>query len=220
MTLHIEDLHQIARIEKDINEGFRHRIHVCVAAGCLSCGSATVKEALEREVTRRGLANWCKVKGVGCLGLCTAGPLIALDPGGTYYQGVTVADVPEILDSLEASPVSRLVCPHDAAFFTRQHRLVLENCGVIDPERIEEYIAAGGYEGLHLAVTRMTPQEVIDQVTESGLRGRGGAGFPTGLKWRTVSKTVDPVKFIICNADEGDPGASWIVASSKAIPTG
>jgi len=207
MTLHIEDLHQIARIEKDRDEGFRHRIHVCVAAGCLSCGSATVKEALEREVAHRGLANWCRVKGVGCLGLCTAGPLIALDPDGTYYQGVAVADVPEILDSLAGSPVSRLVCPSDTAFFTRQHRLVLENCGVIDPERIEEYIAAGGYEGLHLAVTRMTPQEVIDQVTQSGLRGRGGAGFPTGLKWRTVSKTVDSVKFVICNADEGDPGA-------------
>ena len=207
MTLNIEDLRQIAKIEKDLLDGFHHHIHVCVAAGCLSCGSATVKEALEKEVTRRGLGNWCKVKGVGCLGLCTAGPLISLDLGGTYYKGVTVDDAPDIIEALGGNPVNRLVCPADTAFFKRQHRLVLENCGVIDPERIEEYIAADGYEGLHLAVTRMTPQEVIDQVTESGLRGRGGAGFPTGLKWRTVSKTVDAVKFVICNGDEGDPGA-------------
>ena len=207
MTLNIEDLHQIAKIEKDRIEGFQHRIDVCVAAGCLSCGSGIVKESLEKEVSRRGIDNWCKVRGVGCLGLCKAGPLIAMETGGTYYQGVSVADVSDILDSLGGSPVSRLVCPSDTPFFRRQSRLVLENCGRIDPERIEEYIAEGGYEGLYLALTEMTRQEVIDQVTTSGLRGRGGAGFSTGLKWRTVSKTADGVKFVICNADEGDPGA-------------
>ena len=207
MTLNIEDLHQIAKIEKDKQEGFQHRINVCVAAGCLSCGSGAVKDALVREVGRRGLDNWCQVKGVGCLGLCTAGPLIALESGGNFYQGVGVGDVADIVEALGGSPLDRLLCPDDSAFFKRQLRIVSENCGVIDPERIEEYIGESGYEGLYLALTQMNRQEVLGQVTESGLRGRGGAGFPTGLKWTTVAKTVDSTKFVICNADEGDPGA-------------
>ena len=207
MTLNIEDLHQIAKIEKDTQQGFQHRIHVCVAAGCLSCGSGAVKDALAREVLKRGLENWCQIKGVGCLGLCSVGPLIAMEVGGQFYQGVTVADVADIIDALGGSPVGRLRCPGDSAFFKRQLRIVSENCGRIDPERIEEYIAESGYEGLYLALTQMSRQEVLAQVVESGLRGRGGAGFPTGLKWTTVAKTVDSTKFVICNADEGDPGA-------------
>jgi len=207
MTLNIEDLHQIAKIEKDIQQGFQHRIHVCVAAGCLSCGSGALKDALAREVGKRGLDNWCHVKGVGCLGLCTAGPLIAMEVGGQFYQGVKVGDVADIVEALGGSPISRLLCPDDAPFFKRQMRIVSENCGRIDPERIEEYITENGYEGLYLALTQMTRQEVLGQVVESGLRGRGGAGFPTGLKWTTVAKTVDSTKFVICNADEGDPGA-------------
>jgi bidirectional [NiFe] hydrogenase diaphorase subunit len=207
MTLNLEDLRQIAKIENDKRSGFQHRIHVCVAAGCLSCGSGVLKEALEKEVGRRGLDNYCQVKGVGCLGLCTAGPLVALEIGGTYYQGVHVADISDILEALGGNPVNRLVCSGDAAFFERQLRIVTENCGRIDPERIEEYIAENGYEGLYLALTQMTRQEVLEQVNVSGLRGRGGAGFPTGLKWTTVSKAIDGTKFVICNADEGDPGA-------------
>jgi bidirectional [NiFe] hydrogenase diaphorase subunit len=207
MTLNIEDLHQIAKIERDKLDGYRHRIHVCVAAGCLSCGSGVLKDALEKEVGRRGLDNWCKVKGVGCLGLCTAGPLVAMEIGGIYYQGVKVSDVTDILESLGDGPVEHLLCPGDKAFFRRQSRIVTENCGRIDPERIEEYIGENGYEGLYLALTQMSRQEVIEQVSLSGLRGRGGAGFPTGLKWTTVAKTSDSTKFVICNADEGDPGA-------------
>ena len=207
MTLNIEDLHQIATIEKSKQEGFQHRIHVCVAAGCLSCGSSVLLEALEKEITRRGLDNWCKAKGVGCLGLCAEGPLVSLETSGTYYQGVQVSDVSDILDALSGSPVDHLLCPSDTAFFQRQVRIVTENCGRIDPERIEEYIAEGGYEGLYCALTQMSPQEVIEQVTLSGLRGRGGAGYPTGLKWTTMSKAASSTKFIICNADEGDPGA-------------
>jgi bidirectional [NiFe] hydrogenase diaphorase subunit len=207
MTLNIEDLHQIAKIEKDTQQGFQHRIHVCVAAGCMSCGSGAVKDALAREVGKRGLDNWCQVKGVGCLGLCTAGPLIAMEVGGQFYQGVKVTDVADIVEALGGSPISRLLYPDDAPFFKRQLRIVSTNCGRIDPERIEEYIAENGYEGLYLAITQMTRQEVLGEVVESGLRGRGGAGFPTGLKWTTVAKTVDSTKFVICNADEGDPGA-------------
>jgi bidirectional [NiFe] hydrogenase diaphorase subunit len=207
MTLNSEDLHQIAKIEKDKQDGFQHRIHVCVAAGCLSCGSGVLMDALGKEVNRRGLDNWCQIKGVGCLGLCAEGPLISLATSGTYYQGVKVSDVSDILDALSGNPVGRLLCPADTAFFNRQVRIVTENCGRIDPERIEEYIAESGYEGLHHALTQMTPPEVIEQVAQSGLRGRGGAGYPTGLKWTTVSKAAGSTKFIICNADEGDPGA-------------
>lgn len=207
MTLSLEDLENIAKIEKEKQEGFTHQIHVCVAAGCLSCQSEVVKDALVKEVNRRGLENWVDVKGVGCLGLCAAGPLIAVEPQGTYYQGVTVADVSEILDSLGGPPLSRLDATGMSPFFQRQHKIVLENCGNIDPERIEDYIAADGYQALYDTLRLMTPSEVIEQIVISGLRGRGGAGFPTGLKWTTVSKAVSNTKFVICNADEGDPGA-------------
>ncbi len=123
------------------------------------------------------------------------------------YKNVAAPDAAEILDSLEGPPVSRLHCPTDVPFFQRQKKIVLENSGVIDPERIEEYIAAEGYQALIQALTEMTPREVIEQVMKSGLRGRGGAGYPTGLKWSTVAKSVGTQKFVICNADEGDPGA-------------
>lgn len=207
MTLTLEELQQIARIEQDRQEGFQHRIHVCVAAGCLSCQSNLVKEALEKEVSRRGLENWVAVKGVGCLGLCTAGPLIAIEPAGTLYQGVSVSDVGPIIEALGGTAVEGLECSSKLPFFTKQQKIVLENCGKIDPERIEDYIAAGGYEALYSALREMTPREVIAQITQSGLRGRGGAGYPTGLKWTTVSKATGNIKVVICNADEGDPGA-------------
>src|SRR5271157_2367200 len=205
MTL--EELQEIAKIEKERQEGFQHRINVCVAAGCLSCQSASVKEALEQEVNRRGLDNSCEVKGVGCLGLCTAGPLISVEPAGTYYREVTVSDASEIVEALGGSPVPRLDISGQLPFFQRQQKIVLENCGKIDPERIEDYIAESGYEGLYNALRTMTPTEVVDQVVRSGLRGRGGAGFPTGLKWTAVSKAASSTKFVVCNADEGDPGA-------------
>jgi len=205
MTL--EELQEIAKIEKEKQEGFQHRINVCVAAGCLSCQSDLVKDALEKEVSRRGLESWCEVKGVGCLGLCTAGPLIAIEPEGPLYQGVQVSDAGEILDALGGSPISRLDCSGHMPFFKRQQKIVLENCGKIDPERIEDYIAEGGYEALYNALRMMTPTGVIEQMVRSGLRGRGGAGFPTGLKWTAVSKAASSTKFVICNADEGDPGA-------------
>jgi len=207
MTLTLEDLQGIAKIEQDRREGFKHRIHICVAAGCLSCQSDLLKQAFEKEVGLRGLENWVEVKGVGCLGLCAAGPLIAVEPQGVYYRAVQVSDVSEILESLGGSPVARLDGSGQLPFFKRQERIVLENCGRIDPERIEDYIAEGGYEGLYQALRSASPAEIIQEVVASGLRGRGGAGFPTGLKWTTVSKATSSTKFIVCNADEGDPGA-------------
>ena len=201
-----DELKQIADTERESLGCFRHRVNVCVAAGCLSCQSEAVKEALQQDVSRRGWGERCQVKGTGCMGLCADGPLVSAG-SERLYKGVAAADAAEILDSLEGPAVSRLRCPTDVPFFQRQQKIVLENSGVIDPERIEEYIAAEGYQALIRALTEMTPRDVIEQVMKSGLRGRGGAGYPTGLKWSTVAKSVGTQKFVICNADEGDPGA-------------
>ncbi|CAG36938.1 NuoF family protein [Desulfotalea psychrophila] len=207
MTLTLEDLNHIAAIEKEHQHSFQHQLNICVAAGCLSCGSGELKTALQEEVARRGLDKQVCVKGVGCLGLCSAGPLVALASKNVLYQGCGPADVETILDALGGAPAKHLLCSSDIPFFNKQRKVVLEYCGKIDPERIEEYIAVGGYQSLYTALRQMTPKEVIDEVTASGLRGRGGAGYPTGLKWSTVSKAINAVKYVVCNADEGDPGA-------------
>jgi bidirectional [NiFe] hydrogenase diaphorase subunit len=201
-----EELEQIASTELEEQAAIPHTVNVCVAAGCLSCQSQAVKDALDKEISRRGPEAHCKVKGVGCMGLCAEGPLVSTSDG-TLYKHVTGADAAAVLDGLEQGPVTRLLCPTDVPFFQRQQKIVLENSGVIDPERIEEYIAASGYRALIHTLTEMTPLEVIGEVVKSGLRGRGGAGYPTGLKWGTVAKAVGTQKFVICNADEGDPGA-------------
>jgi len=201
-----DELEEIAESERASQSRFTQRINVCVAAGCLSCQSQSVKDALDQEVEKRGKKDHCPVKGVGCMGLCSEGPLVSTS-SGVLYKKVEAGDGAAIIDSLEGSPVSRLVCATDVPFFQLQKKIVLENSGVIDPDRIEDYIATGGYSALIKALTEMTSREVIDQVTKSGLRGRGGAGYPTGLKWSTVSKSVGTSKYVICNADEGDPGA-------------
>ena len=201
-----EELEQIAHTEREAQAAVPQTVNVCAAAGCLSCQSQSVKDALAKEVTSRAWEGRCKIKAVGCMGLCAEGPLVSTG-NGTLYQQVTAADAAALLDSLEHESVERLLCPTDVPFFQRQKKIVLENSGVIDPERIEEYIAASGYQALIQALTEMTPAEIIAEVVKSGLRGRGGAGYPTGLKWSTVSKAVGTQKFVICNADEGDPGA-------------
>jgi bidirectional [NiFe] hydrogenase diaphorase subunit len=204
----VDELEQIAETEKESCRKCPNHLHVCVAAGCISSQSQQVKEALEAEIKAKGLEGQCHVKGVGCMGLCAAGPLVSLPAKNVMYQGVKPQDAADIIDGVKADkPVKRLDCPTDVPFFTRQKKIVLENCGAIDPERIEEYIAADGYAALHKALTGMTRPEVIEQVSRSGLRGRGGAGFPTGLKWSMVAKANAPTKYVICNADEGDPGA-------------
>ena len=207
MTLTIENLQEIAKTENDAVESYPYRINVCVAAGCLSCGSDAVKASLEEEIRRQGKEKACRVRAVGCLGLCAVGPLIDISPLNVAYQGVQPSDAPDIIGSLTGAPVSRLLLPTDQPFFSRQKKIVLENCGIVEPERIESYIAAGGYEALYQALRQMSPRQVIDEVTASGLRGRGGAGFPTGLKWTTVHKSQQADKYVVCNADEGDPGA-------------
>lgn len=208
--MNIDELQKIAQQEEATKEGFEHTIKVCVAASCLSSHSDEVKAALDREVHARGLENCCKVKGVGCMGLCAAGPLVAADDSKKMFQNATGADAPAIIDAVvdnKPTPAAIELDPQ-IPFFTNQQKIVLENSGEIDPERIEDYVSRGGYEALFTAITRMKPLQVIDQVTRSGLRGRGGAGFPTGLKWTTVAKAhAKRTKYVICNADEGDPGA-------------
>ena len=201
-----EELEQIAEDERASQGEFPHRVNVCVAAGCISCQSLGVKEAIDKEIASRGWQRKCQSKGVGCMGLCAEGPLVSTATG-TLYQHVTPADAGEILDGLDTQPLDRLICRTDVPFFQRQKKIVLENSGVVDPERIEEYVGASGYGALMRVLTDMTPSEVIQEVTKSGLRGRGGAGYPTGLKWSTVAKAVGKQKYVICNADEGDPGA-------------
>ena len=209
----LEELQEIARAEKERQQGFSRRIHVCTAAACLSQRSDQVKAGLEAKVKEAGLEKSCLVKGVGCMGLCAAGPLVSVEPNGVLYQSVRPleegADIPDIVSSLSTGPVSRLQLSTEIPFFKSQQKIVLENSGVIDPERIEDYIGSSGYEALLKAITSMSPAEVIDQVSKSGLRGRGGAGYPTGLKWSTVAKARanSGIKYVICNADEGDPGA-------------
>ncbi len=194
----------------NVADGNEYSINVCVAAGCLSSGSDKIKQSLEQEVHEHGLDHKCKVKGVGCLGPCSQGPLVAIEKQNVIYKQVAQTDAKEIIESLERKPVERLKCDTDSPFFKRQTKIVLENSGVIDPEKIEDYLAVDGYSGLTKALTEMSPTEVIDQISKSGLRGRGGAGYPTGLKWSTVAKAKpqsDGKKYVICNADEGDPGA-------------
>ncbi|MFB3827693.1 MAG: NADH-quinone oxidoreductase subunit NuoF [Bryobacteraceae bacterium] len=203
----VEELQKIAAAEVEQRRKYHHEVRVCIAAGCLSCGADTVKEALRKEILESGMQNSCAVKGVGCMGLCSAGPLVMVEPDGIIYSGVTSDDIPEIVSSLDTGGAAARSIPAQTPFFARQKKIVLENSGKIDPERIEDYIAQDGYQALVTALTEMTPKEVIGQVLKSGLRGRGGAGYPTGLKWTTVAKAGEDRKYVICNADEGDPGA-------------
>ena len=202
-----EELHQIAQSEKEKQSKFEYCLRVCTAAGCLSAQSDKVLQALKDEVTKQNLQEKCQVKGVGCMGPCAAGPLVYVEPGQIMYATVKPEDAGEIVKSLGKAPIDRLNYSLETPFFKRQHKIVLENSGTIDPEVIEDYILAGGYSALFTVLANMSETQVIDEVVRSGLRGRGGAGYPTGLKWSTVAKTQEQKKYVICNADEGDPGA-------------
>ena len=201
------------------------RAHVlcCGGTGCTSSGSQKIQDAFVREIEKQGLAEEVKVVQTGCFGLCALGPVVILYPDGTFYSRVEEADVAEIVSEhlLKGRPVERLVYNekdettgavteslNDTTFYKSQYRLALRNCGVINPENIEEYIAMDGYAALGKVLTEMTPDEVIQTILDSGLRGRGGGGFPTGLKWKFASSNRGNVKkYVACNADEGDPGA-------------
>lgn len=220
--MNVDDLAELAQSYRDADPSVRHEIRVCMAASCQSSGAAAVFDALGRVDGER--AAGCKVKGVGCMGLCSAGPLVAVadrgaDPASSVlYRDVTPDDAADIVASAGAEPLARLRCSTEQPFFARQQRIVLENSGVVDPESLRGYVALGGYSALVRALSEMTPAEVVQQVVESGLRGRGGAGYPTGLKWSTVAKVPGAQKYVICNADEGDPGAFMDRAMLESDP--
>ena len=202
-----EDLELLAEEIQEKDSANDHSIRVCMAAGCLSHKSDELKDSLAAALEDRENGRKCQVKGVGCMGLCAAGPLVSVEPDGILYQKAKTEDAADIAASIGNKPVQRLQIDATQPFFARQEKIVLENCGVVDPEKIDDYIAVGGYQALAKALTEMDPNEVINEVVTSGLRGRGGGGYPTGLKWITVSKAISDQKYVICNADEGDPGA-------------
>jgi bidirectional [NiFe] hydrogenase diaphorase subunit len=194
--------------ESEENAKYRYRLGVCNVTGCISSRSNELVAELQAEVKNRGLENEIQIKRVGCMGLCAAGPIVSVEPEGLFYGEMTPEDAVSVIDSLGKEPLrEKMIDTANEPFFARQEKNALENSGVIDPERIEDYIVTGGYSTLIRAITEMTPTDVIQEVMTSGLRGRGGGGYPTGLKWSTVAKVDNDLKYVVCNADEGDPGA-------------
>lgn len=199
---------------------YRSHVLVCGGTGCTSSGSQEIIRVLQEEIDKNGLKEEVCVVKTGCHGLCALGPIMIVYPEATFYSMVKVEDVPEIVSEhlLKGRIVQRLVYDEtvtssgikslsDTDFYKKQHRITLRNCGVINPENIDEYIGTRGYEALGKVLTTMTPDDVIQVITDSGLRGRGGGGFPTGLKWKFAKASVNEQKYVCCNADEGDPGA-------------
>ena len=198
---------------------YRSHVLVCAGTGCTSSGSAVLFDEFEQRLKDAGIENEVKVVKTGCFGLCAEGPIVVVYPEGAMYCRVTKTDVQEIVEEhlVKGRIVKRLLEPtektveetdvQESEFFKKQMRVALRNCGRINPENIDEYIAYDGYAALGKVVTEMTPEEVIATVLKSGLRGRGGAGFPTGRTWDFARKSVSDKKYVCCNADEGDPGA-------------
>lgn len=200
----------------------RTQVLICGGTGCTSSGSVAIGKALEEQLVLKGLQDEVKIVHTGCFGLCALGPVMIVYPEGTFYSRVKAEDVPEIVEEhlLKGRVVDRLVYKEtegmelhevpslsETGFYKTQLRVALRNCGLINPEEINEYIAMDGYEALGKVLTTMTPEDVIKVMKDSGLRGRGGGGFPTGMKWEFAAKNKVPQKYVVCNADEGDPGA-------------
>ncbi len=230
--LTIEELNQIRDKMSDLVKmrrhggdaggcGFKRQVLVCGGTGCTSSGSKKILEVLENEIKSNGLENDVHIVRTGCFGLCSLGPIMIVYPEGSFYARVTPEHIPQIVqEHLKGGNVvkeflyEQTVCDDgtikaldETDFYRKQLRVALRNCGVIDPEKIEEYIATDGYQALAKVLTEMTPDDVIDTMLKSGLRGRGGGGFPTGRKWAFAKASVSDQKYVCCNADEGDPGA-------------
>jgi len=205
------DLNELTHIkETELAARKKFTLRCCMAAGCMSSNAEAVKAELDQAVADAGLTNEVEVRGVGCMRLCCEGPLVQRDQDaetGILYQKVEPQQARSIIDALKGARARAVTGDVHAPFFTKQKSIVLGNSGIVDPERIESYIAAEGYRGLYHVLREMEPKEVIEEIVTSGLRGRGGAGFPAGLKWGTVAKSAGVKKYVVCNADEGDPGA-------------
>ncbi len=201
----LNELLTIADTEKKQQKPIR--VHCCTSTGCQAGNSLKIKDNLTHAIQESGLGDRVEVVGVGCMGFCGRGPLVQIDPQDTLYEEVIPEDAPSIIDALHGGTAKVIQGDSQHPFFARQMKIVRQHTGKVDPERIEEYIAVGGYQSLYKAIYEMTPTEVVNEISKSGLRGRGGGGYPTGLKWSTVAKMPGEQKYIICNGDEGDPGA-------------
>jgi NADH-quinone oxidoreductase subunit F len=209
-----------ARVEVGGGANGRRRVSVCAGTACVFAGSLKIRDAFVAEVEAAGLGDQVEVRLSGCHGLCSQGPLAVVSGDDTYYPRLKLRDVKRVVEEhlVGGTPVEKLLyvdpvtgervhCAHDIPFYRQQRRIALRDVGVIDPESLDEFLARGGYEAARKALTTMTPEAIIDEILASGLRGRGGAGFPTGMKWKFARQSPGEVKYVICNGDEGDPGA-------------
>ena len=199
-----EELEQIAKSVQQENSKYDYEVNVCMDLACASQGAGLLRDGLEKAAAASG--KKVLIRKTGCMGPCSSGPLVRVDPDDALYAKVKDCNAESIIAGLGENPVAELQCDL-SEHFEKQVRVVLENAGHIDPEKIDDYIARDGYKALLTALTEMTPNGVIHRITESGLRGRGGGGYPTGLKWGTVAKATGDLKYVVCNGDEGDPGA-------------
>ena len=217
--------------KKKTKKQFRANLMICAGTGCVASGSLKIKEALQQEIKKRGLDEELKIVLTGCNGFCAQGPIMAVLPDEIFYEALKPEDIPHLVEEhfLKGRPVKKLMYKEpekkievpfmkDIPFFKHQILRVLRNKGLIDPENIEEYIARDGYMSAAKALTEMSPAKIIKVIKDSGLRGRGGAGFPTGLKWEFCSKVESDVKYVLCNGDEGDPGAFMDRSVMEADP--
>ena len=217
-----QDLKTIIYAEKakELNNKYKHKLCVCCGAGCISSGSEEVLKKLQEEIITRGLENEVEVISTGCMGPCNQGPLIKCLPEYTMYQKVDCSNIAKIVQSqlIEKKPIEDLLLFADSRpkpfidaqedpYFKKQQKIALKNCGHLNPEKIEDYLVHDGYKAFDKVLFEMSPEDVIAEIKQSRIRGRGGAGFPTGFKWETVYKYVSKQKYVICNGDEGDPGA-------------
>jgi NADH:ubiquinone oxidoreductase subunit F (NADH-binding)/(2Fe-2S) ferredoxin len=215
----LDDLHKTVDQELEFGQAYKYRINVCCSTSCVSLGSLKVLKAFEDAVKEFGVEKECKVARTGCIGACSVGPTVLVEPGDYAYSNVTPEKVRQIVrDHIVLDLPIRDMLYESGTFFQKQHRLVLRNAGKIDPGRIQDYICEGGYGALAKCLTNLSPQGVINEIIASGLRGRGGAGFPTGQKWRLVARATHSPKYIVANLDEGDPGVYANRSLAEADP--
>ncbi|MBM3472456.1 MAG: NADH-quinone oxidoreductase subunit NuoF [Armatimonadetes bacterium] len=226
-----KDLARLRGTAQEARRRYRKRVTICNGTGCRACGGLDVTAAFRSELARKGLTDVVQVMPTGCQGYCQRGPIVVVDPPGVFYQRVTAEDVPTVVAStLEADEVvekllytdpltgEHVPLEKDIRFYAGQQRIVFALNGEIEPSSIDDYIGMGGYEALAKALEDMSPEQIIQEVTDAGLRGRGGAGFPTGVKWRFVREAATFPKYVICNGDEGDPGAFMDRSLLEATP--